>query len=153
MAQPQYATIEQLVALSLTPASAAKFTTDAMTANLQAASSRADLYLSSQLELPLSQWDMILTKAVCDIAAKELFSQFGYNPAAGGDANMQRRFMEAVEWLKQVSKQELRLDSNPNYVDSSSGSPKAGPMAISNSPVGFGFTAGTNNDPSNGWNG
>lgn len=140
--QSQYATIEQFLALSLTAASFSKFAIDgyaAITANLQAASSKADLFLSGQLVLPLQSWDMNLTKAVCDIAAKELFAQYGYNPGANGDVNFQRRYIEAMDWLKAVSKKELRLDSNPNYVDSSSGQPAAGRMAVSNLPVGFGF--------------
>lgn len=136
--QSQYASPEQLNALSITDARFDEFPIASITAHLQAASSMADQYLSSQFDLPLSEWDMMLTKAVCDIAAKELFSQFGYNPNAPGDFNIQRRFDEAMKWLGQVARQEV----HPQYLDSSSSTPSAGPFVSSNSTVGFGQDPG-----------
>lgn len=142
----QYASAEQLLALSLTPAAYGRFTAEgtslaSVNAQLQAASGIANDWISSQFVMPLTQWGMSLTKAVCDIAAYELFIQFGFNPNALADKNIETRYKSAMEWLYKISRKEIRLDSNPDYIDSSAGIPAAGPMVISNLPIGFGTRA------------
>lgn len=147
----QYATVEQLLANSLTVAAFSRFIVDgyaAANAALQAASDEADTYMNEQLVLPLQTWGGKLVKVVCDIAAFNLYVQFGYNPNASGDKNYEARYDRAMDWLMAVSRKEIKLVNSPAYIDSSAGTPQAGPYAVSNAPVGFGQTGGvTNNDP------
>lgn len=140
MAQSQYATIQELTSLAITQQAASRFGSGAMTAALQAASSEADAYISSQFVLPLEVnppgWKMDLTLAVCNIAAYRLYSQFGFNPAAPADELIRRRYESAIEYLKKVANQEI----HPQWVDSSGSTSESvaeGPYIESDPAVGF----------------
>lgn len=143
--QSQYATTDNIQALSITPAMYATFTNDGqeeapVIAQLQAASSLCDMYLSEQFILPVLEWDMQLTKVTCDIAAYYLYVQFGFNPNSETNKIIEQRYDKAMEWLLKVSRKEL----HPLYKDSdtSPGDPAAGPFVISDTPVGFGGPRG-----------
>ena len=120
--QSQYATASDISTLSLTPQAAARFGETAINAQLQAASSTADSYLASQFTLPLQTspqgWDMQLTRAVCAIAAFNLYRQYGLNPNAPDFGAIKSLYDDAIGWLEQVRDEEL----TPQYVDSG-GSP------------------------------
>jgi phage gp36-like protein len=135
--QSQYATTAQLASLSLTPQAAARYGEAAMNASLQAASSRADTYLTSQFTLPLTSWDMQLTRVVCDMAAFDLARQYGLNPSAPDFKAIESLFNGSIDWLVQVREHKL----TPLYEDSGSGdspgSDEGGPFIISDAPVGF----------------
>lgn len=141
MAQSQYATNTELQQLAITAAAGARFGSTAMDAALQAASSIADSYLSSQFVLPLQTtptqgWDMSLKLQVCNIAAYLLYCQFGFNPAAPGDQLIKERYDRAMSWLDGVGKKTI----TPVYTDSSGitpGADVAGDFIISDNPVGF----------------
>lgn len=130
MAQVQYASIAELISLSLTEGSAQRFNDAAMTSALQYASSMADDYFRSTYILPLVSWDMSLKKVVCDIAAKSLFDSFGFAPDAPQDRVITKRYEEALEWLDKVSKKLIW----PSFMGSSN---ESTPFVISNTPVGF----------------
>lgn len=141
--QSQYAQPENLVKLSVSQGTYNDWLNEPnalaiINAELQKASSDADSFLASQFDLPLQSdgYDMALTGAVCDIAAKRLYNRFGYNFNAPIDALIENRYKEAIDWLTKISREELK----PQYTDSS-GSPSsqnAGPFVLSNPGVGFG---------------
>lgn len=124
--------------VGVTPAVRQRWGDAAITAQLQAASSIADSYLSSQYTLPLKTspqgWDMSLTMAVCNIAAYLLYCQYGFNPGSSQpDKLIQLRYDDAIKWFAQIRDEEV----HPQWVDSSTTVPEAGPYVISDPPVGF----------------
>lgn len=138
--QSEYAEKADLISLSVTPEVATQWSDSAIKLQLQAASSLADVYLRSQFELPLIEWDMSLTKIVCDIAAAGLLEQYGYNPNAVADGIILKRREDAMKYLRMISEQNI----NPDFTDSSTGSPEAGPFVLSNSQIGWAlFNNGT----------
>ncbi len=140
MAQSQYAQISDITSLSLTPQAAARFGEAAITAALQASSSRADAYLVSQYTLPLATdpqgWDMQLTRAVCNWAAFDLYRQYGLNPSAPDFGALKSLAEDATVFMEAIKEKKL----TPLYVDSGSVAPGAdegGNFVISSAPVGF----------------
>lgn len=140
--QSQYATTTQIQQLAITPAAYTRFenaSPGCVAAALQAASSLLDSFLAGQFVLPLQTspqgWDMSLTLAACVIAAKMLYDQFGYNPAAPVDTLIQQRYVEMLGWAAKIRDKEIQ----PQWVDSSGTSPAdaAGDFVISDAPVGF----------------
>jgi phage gp36-like protein len=134
--QSQYATTAQLTALSLTPQAGQRYGDAAMNAALQAASSRADTYLASQFTLPLTSWDMQLTRVVCDMAAYDLARQYGLNPSAPDFKAIESLSAGSMGWLQQVRTQEI----TPQYEDSG-GSPgnveEGGPFVVTATTRGY----------------
>jgi phage gp36-like protein len=142
----QYAQPEDLVRFSLTPAVAGRFGADQQDAALLAASAIADSLIASQFVLPLATWDYSLVVAVCNIAAKLLYDQFGYNPNAVADQLVQRRYDEAIAWLQGVSRKQV----TPQWVDASGDSvDSAGDFIVSDKSVGF--TGCTDDDDDGCW--
>ncbi len=150
MTQSQYASTAQLASLSLTPQAAQRYGEPAMTAALQAASSRADSYLNSQFTLPLTAWDMQLVRVVCDMAAFDLARQYGLNPNAPDFGAIKSLFDGSIEWLNQIREHKL----TPLYEDSGSGdepgADEGGPFIISDAPVGFTGRGQFSNDSDDG---
>lgn len=146
VAQSQYASTAQLASLSLTPQAAARYGDVAMNAALQAASSRADSYLASQFTLPLTSWDMQLTRVVCDMAAFDLARQYGLNPAAPDFNALKSLFDGSLAWLEQVRTHAL----TPQYEDSD-GSPtnveEGGPFVITATSRGYSEREISTNSP------
>ena len=66
------------------------------------------------IDFPLILRLVALKLVVCEIAAKLLYDQFGYNPGAQIDALIQRRYDEAISWLVQVRDKVIE----PQYADS-----------------------------------
>jgi phage gp36-like protein len=128
-----YADPTQLVQLALTPATAGRFGGDQQQNALYSASAVADSYIGGQFQLPLVTWDYSLALAVCNIAAKFLYDQYGYNPNAPIDALIQRRYDEALTWLASVRDKKIQ----PQWVDSSGTGQPAGDFVVSDPPVGF----------------
>ena len=84
---------------------------------LHVASDRAEGYLTSFWVMPLKSWQDDLRWAVCQLAFYDLLSARGYNPDAGSDPNVRKRYEDAMEWLKSVADGTL----SPQFVDSSDG--------------------------------
>ena len=152
MAQSQYAQVSDIKSLSMTPQAAQRFGDASINAALQAASSRADSYLASQFTLPLltdpQGWDMALTRCVCDLAAFDLYRQYGLNPNAPDYGALKALYDDAIAWLVMVRDKKIF----PQYVDSGEdlGTPEAGPFVISDAPVGFTSRGVTDSDSDDG---
>lgn len=132
MAQSQYAESSDLIALSIPAATAARFGSTAITAQLQAASSTADQYISASFTLPLSAWDQGLRLIVCNIAAYYLYFQYGISD---NDHLIENRYKAAIEWLGRIANKTI----HPQWTDSSGGATDggAGVFMISDQCVGF----------------
>jgi phage gp36-like protein len=77
-------------------------------AGLDAASTLADDYIGPRGQLPLQlPYPPSLVIAVCQIAAYEILSVRGLNPAANGDTNLRDRRDDAMRWLEQVRTQQI----------------------------------------------
>lgn len=144
MSQPQYATDIEAKLLAITPAAYARFeavSPGCTTAALQAASSVADTYLSSQFILPLQVsptqgWDMALKMAVSYTAAFNLYFMFGFNPSSPDWQVMTERKKWADAWFDGIGKKTI----TPLYLDSSGSSSdtdRAGDFVVTDQPVGF----------------
>lgn len=137
MAQSQYAEKSDFTSLAVTPAAAARFSDPVIEAQLQAASSIADSYIVSQFTLPLTEWDMSLTTAVCNIAAYRCYSQYGFNPNVGNvDEWIVKRYEDAIAWLVQIRDKQIF----PQWTDSGTvptGTDEGGAWVISDPPKGF----------------
>jgi phage gp36-like protein len=112
----QYATTTDLGNLGLIGGVLAGVSSGIQNAALLAASGIADASLQSRYILPLTQWGQDLVRAVCIIAAYDILTSKGYNPAAGADENIRQRYLDALAWLKSVSDG----DDSPSYVLDSS---------------------------------
>lgn len=127
--QSQYAQEADFTSLSVSAQQAARFGPVSIVAALKAASSRADSYLASAFVLPLTSWDMQLTRVVCDMAAFDLYRQYGLNPSAPDFKALESLYAAAIEWLALVRDGKL----TPQYEDSG-GSPsnmeEGGPFVI-----------------------
>lgn len=77
--------------------------TDVLAEALRAASALADTYLDSYYDLPLLSWTADLDRAVASIAAYDVMSFRGFNPAAGDNNNFRDRYLDAIKWLQWVS--------------------------------------------------
>jgi phage gp36-like protein len=118
----QYATIEELYTYGAPAVAFGSLPSDVLTNALTAASSLADGFLRSRYAMPLTAWGSDLKQAVCKIATYEVLSVRGYNPAAGADVNLLNRHLEAMAWLKGVSRGEIHLDVTPALATPSQGS-------------------------------
>lgn len=68
---------------------------------LDAASAKADSYLTNRYKLPLISWGTDLTSAVCAIAVFDLMALRGFAPE-GADDMIRGRAKDALSWLAQV---------------------------------------------------
>lgn len=112
----QYATQANLAQLGLISGVLASIPGTTQDAALLAASGIADSELQSRYILPLQQWGQDLVLAVCKIAAYDLLTSKGFNPAAGADSNIRQRYLDALEWLKLVGDGK----NTPSYIIDSS---------------------------------
>ena len=132
MAQSQYAEASDLIALGIPQATAARFGATAITAQLQAASSIADQYISASFTLPLTTWTYDLRLIVCAIAIYYLYFQYGISD---NDHLIENRYKSALDWLKRVADK----TTHPQWTDSSGSVTDggAGVFMISDECVGF----------------
>jgi phage gp36-like protein len=129
----QYATLAELYVYGAPSVAFGTITLDALTVALQSASTMADSFIRSRYALPLTAWGTDLKMSVCKIATYEVMSVRGYNPAAGSDVNYLNRHLEAMAWLKGVSRGEIHLDVTPALSTASQGSG----VVVSNSRRGW----------------
>lgn len=81
-------------------------------AGLDEASAKVDEFLGARYPLPLISWPTSITEYACRIAAWNLISVRGYNPAMGGDENLRARYDDAIRQLTLIQKQQM----HPNVV-------------------------------------
>lgn len=84
---------------------------------LEAASEVIDTYFRGRYSLPLAVWDVSVTQNTCKIAAYNLLSARGYNPAAGSDINILERYNQAISWCEKVQKQQAHPNVTPAQID------------------------------------
>lgn len=119
-----YATRTDLTTHGLSSAAIAGVSTTAQDAALDAASKTADSYLRARYATPLTTYGTDLTRAVCQIAAWDLLSVRGYDPARGGDEAVRLRAEDAMRWLRDLGAGKASLagveesdgESWPTYV-------------------------------------
>ena len=128
----QYATQTNLAQLGLIGGVLTSISGTIQDAALVAASAIADSYLQSRYDLPLTNWGQDLVRVVCQIAAYDLLTSKGFNPATGPDENIRQRYLDALAWLQEVSQGK----QTPAYVvDSSTGSGSLPPVSPTDGSV------------------
>lgn len=106
----RYATLQDLYSLGVPEAAftggADPITEEAREAGLVASCDMVDSFLSERFTLPLVSYGRDLTRAACIIAAYDLMTANGYNPANQGDDSTQldKRYNSIIEWLTAISK-------------------------------------------------
>jgi phage gp36-like protein len=70
----------------------------------RSASGVALSHLKKRYGLPLISWGDDIRRAVAHIAAYDLLVVRGFNPLAGSDVAVRDRYLEAVQWLRDVAK-------------------------------------------------
>jgi phage gp36-like protein len=120
-------------------------------AALAVASGKADSYMRGRYNLPITGsvgggpgvYDPAIVMHVCWIAAYDLMSGRGFNPTAGSDALIERRYYEAVGfpdrpgsgWFPGVQRQAI----HPDVTETSTGAPAHPfPQVMSAPPRGWG---------------
>lgn len=98
-----YATTTDLVRLGIGAAALTGVSSTIQDAALEAASDTADGYMRGRYTLPLVSWGDDLRRAVCAIAAWDLLTTRGYDPARGSDDAVRLRYQDAIAWLDRVS--------------------------------------------------
>lgn len=94
-------------------------------AALDAASSDAAGLLAKRYALPLLEWGTSITRRVVHLAVYDMLSVRGFNPQRGADANIQKRYDDAMKWFRDVSE---GLVEPEGVVDSSSDLDEAAPL-------------------------
>lgn len=78
-------------------------------AALDNASAKIDEFLTARYPLPLISWPVSITEYAARIAAYNVLSVRGYNPAIGneGDTNLKSRYDDAIRMLTLIQKQQM----------------------------------------------
>jgi phage gp36-like protein len=105
VADPTYASIDDLYRFGLQPMSVQNVPMANLIAELEAASRYADSKMRARYSLPLLAWDTTITMHVCRIAAYNILVTRGYNPEAGADVAITQRHQEALEFFDGVERQ------------------------------------------------
>lgn len=101
----QYAQIADLNLYGISANAAAGFTTAQQNQALLAASAYADTKLAGRYPLPLvAPFDISIVRAVCWIAAYDLITTRGYDPASGSDINFRLRNQDAIKFFDDVER-------------------------------------------------
>ena len=124
MAYPNgpYTQPTRLALFGANPNALLKVSNDEQVAACQAASDTLDTYFRPRYPLPfVSVNDTAIELRAAHIAIWLLLSQRGRNPEAGYDDQIDERYKEAIEWAKQIQRQDGMLNvtvnqpSSPNY--------------------------------------
>lgn len=94
----RYAERTDLVRFGLTAEALEDVPTATQDEALDAASAVLDGYVASRKKLPLSAWGDDLRRYACGIAAYDIMVTRGYDPHAGNDENLRKRFDDALDW-------------------------------------------------------
>lgn len=99
-----YATRTDLANIGLIGAALTALPTGQQDAALLAASGLCDSYFSTGgLDVPLPNWGSDVVRAVAIIAAYDLMTARGYNPASGADQNIRQRYLDVLAWLQAIA--------------------------------------------------
>jgi phage gp36-like protein len=101
----QYATIAELYQYGAPSKAFGALDAGTLNAGLAAASAEVDSMLRGRYSLPLLTWDESIKRWTCQIAAYQLLAVRGFDPRAGGDANLLARYDQAMRELGEVQRQ------------------------------------------------
>lgn len=118
----QYCQPSDLTLYAINPLALVNVTTLEQTAACIAASETADSHMRGRYQLPLLTWGIDVTMHVAYIAVYLLMSARGYNPSAGADDTIQRRYYESVGfpdrpgsgWFPGIQRQAIHPDVTPS---------------------------------------
>lgn len=105
-----YATVTDLTTYGLPANALGQLSVPMQQAQLDNASKKVDTYLRGRYPLPLLTWGTEITEAVCVLAAYSVLAVRGFNPAAGADVVLRDRYLDTVNWLVRVQKQQAHPD-------------------------------------------
>jgi len=108
-----YASSTDLTTFGLPLTALGQLTAAQIAGALDVASQKVDSYLRGRYALPLLAWGSEITEATAKIAAYNLLTIRGYNPAAGADINIKLRFDDAITWLNKVQRQAAHPNVTP----------------------------------------
>ncbi|UAW08051.1 hypothetical protein [Myxococcus phage Mx4 ts27htf-1hrm-1] len=115
----RYASLQDLYSLGVPQAALeGEASPEEQEQGLEAACDLVDSYLSGRFVLPLTAHGRDLTRAAAIIAAYDLMTGRGYNPANQGDDSTQldKRYEATIEWLRDIAKGIVKpvvTDSSP----------------------------------------
>lgn len=101
-----YATLADLYTLGIPEPSLERIPEADRETGLVAACDMVDSYLRERFTLPLLTHGTDITRAACIIAAYDLMTANGLNPANAGDDSTQldKRYEGTIDWLRDVAK-------------------------------------------------
>jgi phage gp36-like protein len=76
----------------------------------ESASALAYSHIRKRHTLPLQSWGDDVKRAVAHVAAYDLLVFRGFSPNAGGDANLRDRYLESLQWLRDLAKGLIEAD-------------------------------------------
>lgn len=101
----------QLTQYGINPFAIQKISYDAQLAACQAATDQLDAFFRARYPLPfVSVNDTTIAMRAAHIAVWLLLSGKGRNPEAGWDDQIDLRYQEAMEWARNVEKQNIHLN-------------------------------------------
>jgi phage gp36-like protein len=115
-----YAVLTDITNFGIVASALSSLPDDVKLAALDAASVRVDGYLRSRYKLPLTAWGQDIVEATVVIAVWILMSRRGFMPAAGSDALIRERYLDTLQWLNRVGRQEVQPDVKPTSAEDSS---------------------------------
>lgn len=105
-----YATVSDLTTYGLPANALGQLSPTMQQAQLDNASKKVDTYLRGRYPLPLITWGTEITEAVCVLAAYTVIAVRGFNPSSGADVVLRDRYLDTVNWLIRVQKQQAHPD-------------------------------------------
>lgn len=114
-----YASLQDLYTYGLPATALGSLSAATQQAALDAASVKIDEHIGARYALPLLSWPSSFPEYAAKIAAYQLISVRGFNPASGADVNLRDRYLDAMRELKMIQNQQM----HPNVTPSTGQSP------------------------------
>ncbi len=108
-----YATLADLTTTGLPATALGALTSAQQQGALDDASAEMDGYFAGRYALPLSSWDVSVTKVCLKIAVWNLLKTRGFNPASGADSTIRMDYDDALDWLNRVQRKALHPPVTP----------------------------------------
>ncbi len=102
------------------------------------ASAVAASYLRKRYKMPLISWGEELRSTVGELAQWKLLGRRGIRPGSGNNEMAEKRYDDAVAWLRDASKGLVEVEC----VDSTPDLEEDGPQSASDAPLSFRFITG-----------
>lgn len=149
----QYAQISDLAVAGINAAALSGFTTPQQNEALENASRLLDGYFRNKFRLPFVQVGADVVRATCIIAAYDLMFGRGFNPSAGGDPNIEKRYLGIIGepphrlgWADMVALGKITPDVTDSSPAAAEGRPSARPRVVTSTQRGFSGRPGTTTD-------